>query len=166
VTTAGENRTVSAIQAPTGRETEAPLVPWPRPGGAPGTPADPQLAGKRVLIIDDDIRNIFALTSALEGYEMKVVAAENGKRGLELLHSTPDIDFVLMDIMMPEMDGYETIRAIRQRREFQHLPIIAVTAKVMQGDREKCLEVGASDYVPKPVDIPQLLVRLRAAALN
>jgi CheY-like chemotaxis protein len=94
------------------------------------------------------------------------VAAENGKKGLELLHSTPDIDFVLMDIMMPEMDGYETIRAIRQRREFQHLPIIAVTAKVMQGDREKCLEVGASDYVPKPVDIHQLLVRLRAAALN
>src|SRR5262249_1148440 len=103
----------------------------------------------------------------LEGYELKVLAAENGRKGLELLYSTPSIDVVLMDIMMPEMDGYDIIRTIRQRREFERLPIIAVTAKVMQGDRAKCLEAGASDYLAKPVDMDQLLARFGdAVAFN
>ncbi|TMA59391.1 MAG: response regulator, partial [Deltaproteobacteria bacterium] len=124
---------------------------------------DARLAGKKVLIIDDDIRNLFALTSVLECYNMKVLSAENGRAGLEVLQKTPDIDVVLMDIMMPEMDGYDTINAIRQLPRLTALPIIAVTAKVMQGDREKCIEAGASDYLPKPVDIAILLSLLRAA---
>ena len=124
---------------------------------------DARLAGKKVLVIDDDIRNLFALTSVLECYNMKVLSAENGRAGLEVLQKTPDIDVVLMDIMMPEMDGYDTINAIRQLPRLTALPIIAVTAKVMQGDREKCIEAGASDYLPKPVDITILLSLLRAA---
>ena len=122
---------------------------------------DPVLSGKKVLIVDDDIRNIFALTSVLERREMQVAYAENGRDGLEMLRETPDIDVVLMDIMMPEMDGYETMRAIRRQREFRSLPIIALTAKAMKGDREKCIEAGASDYIAKPVDTEQLLSLLR-----
>jgi CheY-like chemotaxis protein len=122
---------------------------------------DETLAGKKVLVVDDDLRNIFALTSVLEQHGLQVLHAENGRDGIEILRATPDIDAVLMDIMMPEMDGYETTRAIRQLSEFHSLPIIALTAKAMKGDREKCLQAGASDYVPKPVDLEQLFSVLR-----
>jgi HAMP domain-containing protein/CheY-like chemotaxis protein/signal transduction histidine kinase len=122
---------------------------------------DPVLAGRKVLVVDDDVRNIFALTSALEAHNMEVVHAENGHEGIDLLKANPDIEAVLMDIMMPEMDGYEAITAIRQMDEFKHLPIIALTAKAMKADRDHCLEVGASDYISKPLDIDQLLSLLR-----
>ena len=122
---------------------------------------DPVLAGRKVLVVDDDVRNIFALTSALEAHRMEVVHAENGQEGIDLLKATPDIEAVLMDIMMPEMDGYEAITAIRQMETFKHLPIIALTAKAMKADRDHCLEVGASDYISKPLDIDQLLSLLR-----
>jgi len=122
---------------------------------------DPRLQGKKILIVDDDIRNIFALTSALERQQMQVVFAENGKDGIDMLNKTPEIDGVLMDIMMPEMDGFEAMRAIRQISKFKSVPIIAVTAKAMKGDRQKCLEAGASDYITKPVDTEQLLSLLR-----
>lgn len=122
---------------------------------------DPVLAGKKVLIVDDDVRNIFALTSLLERYQMQVLYAENGVDGIAALQNHPDVDVVLMDVMMPEMDGYETTRAIREQDQFRSLPIVALTAKAMQGDREKCLEAGASDYITKPVDTEQLLSLLR-----
>jgi CheY-like chemotaxis protein len=122
---------------------------------------DETLSGRRVLVVDDDLRNIFALTSVLEQHNLRVVHAENGRAGVELLKSTPGIDIVLMDIMMPEMDGYQTTRAIRQIPGFRDLPIIALTAKAMKGDREKCIEAGASDYVPKPVDLDQLFSVMR-----
>jgi len=122
---------------------------------------DPMLAGRRILVVDDDLRNIFALTSALEQYEITVLHAENGKSGVELLQKESGIDLVLMDIMMPEMDGYETTRAIRQIPRFAALPIIALTAKAMKGDREKCLQAGASDYVTKPVDLAYLFSVMR-----
>ncbi len=122
---------------------------------------DPTLIGKTVLVVDDDVRNIFALTSLLEEHNMKVVHAENGRAGIELLQARPEIDLVLMDIMMPEMDGYETMSTIRQIPEFRTLPIVALTAKAMKGDRAKCLEAGASDYITKPVDIEQLFSVLR-----
>ena len=122
---------------------------------------DAVLAGKKALIVDDDVRNIFALTSALENVQMEVLYAENGRDALSLLESSPDIDVVLMDVMMPEMDGYETMRAIRKMEQFRSLPIIALTAKAMKGDREKCVEAGASDYISKPANIDQLLSLLR-----
>ena len=122
---------------------------------------DAMLAGRKVLIVDDDIRNIFAMTSMLETHQMQVVAAENGKDGIEKLQSTPGIDIVLMDIMMPDMDGYDTMRAIRGIPAFRSLPIVAVTAKAMKGDREKCIEAGAWDYLPKPVASDQLLTVFR-----
>jgi CheY-like chemotaxis protein len=114
-----------------------------------------------VLIVDDDVRNIFALTSVLEGHEIEVLHAENGQQGIDLLKATPGVDAVLMDIMMPEMDGYEAISAIRQLDEFRELPIIALTAKAMKTDRDRCLEVGASDYISKPLDIDHLFSLLR-----
>jgi CheY-like chemotaxis protein len=123
--------------------------------------SDPVLAGRKVLVVDDDVRNIFALTSALESHHMEVVHAENGQEGIDLLKSTPDIEAVLMDIMMPEMDGYEAIAEIRKMKKFKHLPIIALTAKAMKADRDHCLQVGASDYISKPLDIDQLLSLLR-----
>jgi signal transduction histidine kinase/CheY-like chemotaxis protein/HAMP domain-containing protein len=122
---------------------------------------DPRLEGKKVLVVDDDIRNIFALTSALERQQMQVVYAENGRDGIEMLKKTPGIDGVLMDIMMPEMDGYEAMQEIRQISKFKSIPIIAVTAKAMKGDRQKCIEAGASDYITKPVDTEQLMSLLR-----
>jgi hypothetical protein len=124
---------------------------------------DPSLKGKTILVVDDDVRNIFALTSLLEEHNMNVVHAENGRAGIELLKSRPDIDLVLMDIMMPEMDGYETMSTIRQLPEFRSLPIVALTAKAMKGDRAKCLEAGASDYITKPVDLEQLFSVLRVS---
>ncbi len=123
--------------------------------------SDATLAGKKVLVVDDDVRNIFALTSVLEEHNLQVVHAENGRAGIEMLLKTPGIDGVLMDIMMPELDGYETTRAIRQIPEFRTLPIIAVTAKAMKGDRAKCIQAGASDYITKPVDLDQLFSVLR-----
>jgi CheY-like chemotaxis protein len=122
---------------------------------------DPVLTGKKVLIVDDDVRNIFALSSTLESYQMDVLYAEDGREGIKLLQETPDIDVVLMDIMMPEMDGYETMQAIRKLDLFATLPIIALTAKAMKADRDKCIEAGASDYISKPLDIDQLLSLLR-----
>jgi HAMP domain-containing protein/signal transduction histidine kinase/DNA-binding response OmpR family regulator len=119
------------------------------------------LKGKKVLIVDDDIRNIFALTTLLEGYELTCVAAETGQEAVDVLSTTPDIDLVLMDIMMPMMDGYDTMRAIRQLPQFRALPIFAVTAKAMKGDREKCFEAGATDYLAKPVEPEQLLSMMR-----
>ena len=123
--------------------------------------SDPTLTGKKALVVDDDIRNIFALTSILERYEMDVQYAENGHDALKLLNDNPDIDVVLMDVMMPEMDGYEATRRIRDNAAFEDLPIIAITAKAMKGDREKCINAGASDYVTKPVDSDQLISLLR-----
>lgn len=122
---------------------------------------DPLLVGKKVLIVDDDVRNIFALTSMLERHQMQVLYAENGSDGISMLQKISDIDVVLMDVMMPTMDGYETMRHIRKISNFRSLPIIALTAKAMKGDREKCLEAGASDYITKPVDTEQLLSLLR-----
>ena len=123
---------------------------------------DRVLAGKKVLIVDDDIRNIFALTSILEWRNMAIVSAETGRDAINILQAQPDIDIVLMDIMMPEMDGIDTMRAIRLIPRFKSLPIIAVTAKAMKGDREKCIEAGAWDYLSKPVETEQLLSTLRA----
>jgi CheY-like chemotaxis protein len=124
---------------------------------------DLTLSGQTVLIVDDDVRNIFALTSLLEDHRLNVLHAENGRAAIELLERTPEISVVLMDIMMPEMDGYETMRAIRQLPRFKSLPIIALTAKAMKGDRAKCIEAGASDYVTKPVDLDQLFSVLRVS---
>jgi CheY-like chemotaxis protein/signal transduction histidine kinase len=119
------------------------------------------LSGRKVLVVDDDVRNIFAITSALEASQMEVSYAESGQKALEFLESHPDIEVVLMDVMMPEMDGFEATRRIRRIERFKRLPIISVTAKAMKGDREKCLEAGASDYITKPVDMDQLRSLLR-----
>jgi CheY-like chemotaxis protein len=122
---------------------------------------DELLEGRKVLVVDDDIRNIFALSSVLERHKMNVVTATNGKDAIELLQNDEDLELVLMDVMMPEMDGYETMRRIRAEEQFRMLPIIALTAKAMKGDREKCLQAGASDYVAKPVNTEQLLSLVR-----
>jgi len=124
--------------------------------------SDKVLAGKKVLIVDDDMRNIFALTSVLEEHQMTIVSADNGRDAIRLLKSERDIDIVLMDIMMPEMDGMETMHEIRKIPELRNLPIVAVTAKAMKGDRERCIEAGAWDYLSKPVDSQQMLATLRA----
>jgi len=119
------------------------------------------LNNKTVLIADDDVRNIFSLTKALEQHKMKVLAATDGKEALQVLKDNPLVDIVLMDMMMPEMDGYESTREIRKIHAYKHLPVLAVTAKAMMGDREKCIAAGASDYISKPVDIDQLISLLR-----
>ncbi len=114
------------------------------------------LKHKKVLIIDDDIRNLYALTIALEQYEMEIIVAENGREGIEMLQANPDTDLILMDIMMPEMDGFEAIRRIRELPKYTTLPIIALTAKAMKHSREECLDAGATDYISKPIDLDQL----------
>jgi CheY-like chemotaxis protein len=112
------------------------------------------------------VRNIFALTSLLERYQMEILYAENGRDGITMLENNPDTNIVLMDVMMPEMDGYETMQVIRRLSEFQNLPMIALTAKAMKGDREKCISAGASDYITKPVDTEQLLSLLRVGCIG
>ncbi len=123
--------------------------------------SDEELQGRKVLVVDDDVRNIFALGSVLERHGMEVVTAQTGREAIATLESTPDISMVLMDIMMPEMDGYQTIQLIRKEPPLRRLPIVALTAKAMKGDREKCLDAGASDYLAKPVNTEQLLATLR-----
>jgi CheY-like chemotaxis protein len=119
------------------------------------------IAGKKVLVVDDDVRNIFALTSVLESHGLEVLYAENGKDGIAALERNPDVDLILMDVMMPEMDGYETMKAIRKDPAYKALPIIAITAKALKEDRDKCIVAGASDYLPKPVDADKLLQLIR-----
>ncbi|MBA3652456.1 MAG: response regulator, partial [Chthoniobacterales bacterium] len=123
--------------------------------------AIPELSGRRILIVDDDIRNIYSLTSVLEAHDVKVLHAERGAEGIRILETAPAIDAALVDIMMPEMDGYETMRRIRANPAIARIPLIAVTAKAMKGDRQKCLDAGASDYISKPVDIDILLALIR-----
>ncbi len=123
--------------------------------------SDEDLAGRAVLLVDDDTRNIFALSSVLERRGMKVLTATTGREALDLLQANPDVAIILMDIMMPDMDGYQTMQAIRENMRWRRLPIVALTAKAMKGDREKCLEAGASDYLAKPVNTEQLLAALR-----
>ena len=120
------------------------------------------LAGKKVLVVDDDARNIFALTSVLEEHQMNILSADSGREAINILQREPDVDIVLMDIMMPEMDGMETIREIRKISKLKNLPIVAVTAKAMKGDRQKCIEAGAWDYLSKPVDIEQMITVLKS----
>jgi CheY-like chemotaxis protein len=123
--------------------------------------SDEDLVGKLVLIVDDDVRNIFALSGVLEEHGMRTISANTGAHAIAQIESTPNVAIVLMDIMMPEMDGYQTMRTVRQNPAHRSLPIIALTANAMKGDREKCLEAGASDYLAKPVDTEQLLAALR-----
>ena len=123
--------------------------------------SDASVAGRKVLVVDDDVRNIFAMTSVLEASGLEVIYAENGQAGIEALTKDPGIDLVLMDVMMPGMDGYETMRAIRANPIFRGIPIVAITAKALKDDRNKCLEAGASDYLPKPVDTEKLLDLIR-----
>ncbi|MEO5877909.1 MAG: ATP-binding protein, partial [Streptosporangiaceae bacterium] len=154
-------------------EAPAPAQPLPAPpvvdtgslagflDDAPADYLDLELSDRKVLIVDDDVRNVFALTSVLEGYGMDVLYAEDGQAGIEVLQRNPDIALVLMDVVMPGLDGYATTEAIRGMPQFADLPIIVITAKVMQGDRENSLASGASDYVPKPVDVDHLLSVMR-----
>jgi CheY-like chemotaxis protein len=123
--------------------------------------SDENLVGQKVLLVDDDARNIFALSSILERRDMEVLSANTGREAIAILEAQPEVAIVLMDIMMPEMDGYETMEVIRANSRFRRLPIIALTAKAMKGDREKCLDAGASDYLAKPVNTDQLLSVLR-----
>jgi len=115
------------------------------------------LINKKILIADDDPRNVFALTKALEQEKVDITSLTNGKEVLSYVEKKPKLDAILMDIMMPEMDGYETIAALRKMPEYKTIPIIAITAKAMHSDREKCIEAGASDYISKPVDLDQLV---------
>jgi len=126
----------------------------------PGLAVHPSLRGKHVLVIDDDARNVFAISSTLELHGLRVTHAGDGGQGISALRAAPDTDFVLMDVMMPGMDGYATMTAIRQMPQYARLPIIAVTARAMPGDREKSIAAGANDYVTKPVDTEELLVKM------
>ena len=119
------------------------------------------LSGKTVLVVDDDVRNIYSLTKSLEILKMNVLTAIDGREALTVLQENPQVDVVLLDMMMPNMDGYETASRIRENKKYKNLPVIAVTAKAMTGDREKCISAGASDYITKPVDVDQLLSLLR-----
>ena len=119
------------------------------------------MKNKKIVVVDDDVRNIFALTDEFEELNMLVLKATNGQEALEVLEENPDADIVLMDIMMPVMDGYEAIRRIRQDARFKNLPVLALTAKAMRGDRDKCIKAGANDYLPKPIDFDRLLSTMR-----
>lgn len=119
------------------------------------------LDGRKVLLVDDDMRNIFSISSVLNDKNMIVIEAENGREALAKIEEHPDVNIVLMDIMMPEMDGYEATGAIRRDPRFKNIPVIAMTAKAMAGDQEKCLKAGANDYISKPIDIEKLLSLLR-----
>jgi CheY-like chemotaxis protein len=120
------------------------------------------LAGATVLVVDDDVRNVFALTSALELHGMNVLYSDNGKDGIRLLRDSGDVDLVLMDVMMPDMDGNQTTAQIRSMPQFADLPVLFLTAKAMPGDRDKSLAAGASDYITKPVDLDRLLTVMRS----
>ncbi len=153
------------LSAPRPGQVPALVADAPGPAGPAATAASqltaltehPGLSGKHVLVIDDDPRNVFAITSTLELHGLQVTQASDGRRGIEALRAAPEIDLILMDVMMPGMDGYATMAAIRQMPRFERLPIIAVTARAMPGDREKSLAAGANDYVTKPVDTDELL---------
>jgi signal transduction histidine kinase/ActR/RegA family two-component response regulator len=145
-----------------GREPQIDLQELAVPTAIPPLPDDADFTGRRVLVIDDDKRNIFAITTVLEARGLQVLHAENGRLGVQALQESPNVDLILMDIMMPEMDGIEAIQAIRKMSQFRELPIISLTAKAMKGDREKCLEAGATDYVTKPVDPDNLLALIYA----
>jgi CheY-like chemotaxis protein len=140
------------------RTPDTSIVVHPSAESGDGAP----LSGKRILVVEDDVRNVFALTNALENEGMSVLFAENGSEALDVLYRNPDIDLILMDIMMPGLDGYETTQAIRERAQFADLPIIALTAKAMKGDREKTLAAGATEYIAKPVDVGELLTKIRS----
>ena len=122
--------------------------------------------GKKILLVDDDARNVFALSKILKDRGMEVIKAENGKNALDMLDTYPDIDLVLMDIMMPEMDGYEAMRRTRAQGKYKNLPVIALTAKAMKEDKQKCIDAGASDYITKPIDIDRLLSLMRVWLSN
>lgn len=151
---------VTYNQVAAAEENES-LYPSPNPSIIDSSQYEVELAGKKVLVVDDDMRNIFSLTTALEAVGMNVVFAENGREGLEVLDSHRDIDIVLMDIMMPEIDGYEAMRRIRAMEEYKELPVIALTSKAMSHDRKKCIDAGASDYITKPVKLEQLFSVLK-----
>jgi len=121
---------------------------------------------KKILLVDDDMRNIFALSKILKDRGMEIMKAENGKLALEILNNHQDIDMVLMDIMMPEMDGYEAIKEIRSQLKFKNLPVIALTAKAMKDDKQKCIDAGANDYITKPIDVVRLLSLMRVWLSN
>jgi CheY-like chemotaxis protein len=151
-----------ASAAPAGAVAEAPAAEPGRPVPEPVQSSDREFfGGRRVLVVDDDVRNVFALTSALERCGMEVLYAENGRQAISVLEDNPALELVLMDVMMPELDGYATMRALREMPRFETLPIIAVTAKAMKGDRERSIASGASDYVTKPVDLHELLALMR-----
>ncbi len=153
-----EERGTGAWRSPERVAPRAPSLPVP----TASPPFDlAEIAGRKVLVVDDDVRNVFAMTSVLEAAGLEVVYADNGQAGIDALESDPAIDLVLMDVMMPGKDGYETIRAIRANATCCDKPIVAVTAKALEDDREKCLEAGASDYLPKPVDVNRLLELIR-----
>ena len=138
------------------------LQTQPAPNGSANGGTDARLVGKKVLVVDDDIRNIFALTAMLERQEMDVISVDSGQEALDTLSGRDDIDVALVDVMMPEMDGYVTMSRMRELPSFKNRPIIALTAKAMKGDREKCIEAGASDYIAKPVETPELLSMLKS----
>jgi CheY-like chemotaxis protein len=154
-------RVFKALHQEAGRQKPRRRKPRAVDALAPVSRPVPELAGVKVLIVDDDIRNIFSLTSVLESHNVEVLHAERGKDGILILEQTPGVDVALIDIMMPDMDGYETMREIRRLPALSDLPLIAVTAKAMKGDRQKCLDAGASDYIAKPVDIELLLALMR-----